>query len=144
MQMKNTLQINASLFIPIAELRFRTSRSSGAGGQNVNRVETRVELVFDLARSPSLSFEQKQRIREVLYSFIDTDGILHLESQETRSQLQNRERVIARFVELLRQALRPIKKRKPTKPTRTSQEKRLRAKKERTEKKEGRRRFETD
>lgn len=142
--MRNSLQINDNLAIPMAELRFRTSRSSGAGGQNVNRVETRVELLFDLESSPSLSPEQKQRIHAVLYSHIDSEGILHLESQETRSQLQNRERVIDRFVELVRQALRPVKKRRPTKPTRASQEKRLHAKKQRTQKKEGRRRWESD
>jgi ribosome-associated protein len=139
MDTKNSLQINSGLAIPISELRFQFSRSSGAGGQNVNRVETRVELSFDIEKSRSLSDSQKQQINEALHPFIDKEGILHLESQETRSQFQNREIVLLRFAELLRQALRPRKKRKPTRPTKASKEKRLKTKKERQQAKERRR-----
>ncbi len=144
MTMRRSLQINASLAIPISELCFRTSRSSGAGGQNVNRVETRVELVFDIEKSQRLSAEQKERVLHALRSYIDKEGVLHLESQETRSQLQNRELVIERFVRLLHQALKPIKKRRPTKPPPTSKEERLEEKKRRKHAKESRQKVTSD
>jgi ribosome-associated protein len=124
----NGLVINEAVRIPLAELRFQFVRSSGPGGQHVNRSATQVELTFDLARSPSLTDEQKARARANLKSCVDQDGVLHLASQTFRSQLQNREDVTARFVELLRRALRVPKKRRPTRPTAGSKERRLESK----------------
>ncbi len=96
-----------ALVIPRAELQFRTSRSGGPGGQHVNKVETRVELLFDVASAPSLSEDQRQRLLVELTTWLDNDGVLHLVSDSYRSQYRNREDVLARFVLLLQHALRP-------------------------------------
>ena len=128
----NELVITGAVKIPVAELRFQFVRSSGPGGQHVNRSATQVELTFDLANSPSLSGEQKARARLALKSYVDKDGILHLASQTFRSQLQNREDVTARFVELMRRALHIPKKRRPTRPTAGSKERRLESKRRRS------------
>lgn len=125
------LRITPALAIPRAELEFRTSRSSGPGGQHVNKVETRVELRFDVANSPSLDDDQRMRLLEGLRSWLDSDGTLHLVSDSYRSQFRNREDVIARFVVLLQNALRPRKHRKPTRIPRRVHEQRLQTKKER-------------
>ena len=85
-----TIIISDLLAIPAAELRFRFSRSSGPGGQHVQRSETRVELLFDVANSPSLSAEQKARIRQRLAGYVDGEGTMHVVSSVTRSQLENR------------------------------------------------------
>jgi ribosome-associated protein len=138
------LPINDSLAIPLEELRFQFSRSSGPGGQNVNRTATRVEVLFDVARSPSLSDEERIQILAELKSHVDRDGVLHLVSQRSRSQWRNRENVIDRFQELLRWALRARKRRKPTRPTRTSKERRLSQKRRRSEAKRARQRVRTD
>jgi ribosome-associated protein len=135
---ENDLQINKQLSIPQDELTFRFSRSSGPGGQHVQKSSTRVELLFDVANSPSLDDEQRARILKRLSRYTDSSGILHLVSQSERSQLRNREEVVARFQDLLRQALKRRKRRKPTRPTAASKEKRLRAKRKRSETKEKR------
>jgi len=129
------LQVTPRLVIPRAELRFRTSRSGGPGGQHVNKVETRVELLFDLANSPSLTDEQRQRLLEALSPWLDTNGVLHIISERSRSQYMNREDTVERFVALLRDALRPRKTRKPTRIPRSVREERLKEKKQRGEKK---------
>ena len=129
---ENVLVINQAVRIPLAELRYQFVRSSGPGGQHVNRSATQVELTFDLANSPSLTDEQKSRARFALKSYVDKDGILHLASQTFRSQLQNREDVTQRFVELMRRALRIPKKRRPTRPTAGSKERRLESKRRRS------------
>ncbi len=129
------LMVTPRLIIPRAELSFRTSRSGGPGGQHVNKVETRVELLFDLAHSPALSDEQRQRLFEALQPWLDTGGILHIISDRSRSQYMNREDTIERFVALLRDALRPRKMRKPTRIPRSVREARLQQKKQRGEKK---------
>jgi ribosome-associated protein len=125
------LPINATVSIPLSELSLRFVRSSGPGGQHVNTAATRVELTFDVTRSAHLSDADKRRIRVSLRRFIGADGMLRLESQTTRSQLRNRQDVIARFQSLLREALKPRKKRRPTKPTAASKERRLENKKRR-------------
>ncbi|MBI1729216.1 aminoacyl-tRNA hydrolase [Candidatus Acetothermia bacterium] len=130
--------INAQLEIPLAEISFRFSRSGGPGGQNVNRVESRVELVFDLANSPSLSDEQRQILMERLKTHLDQEGFLHIVSQTSRSQVKNREEAVTRFQALLQFALKPRKKRKPTRPSRASKERRLQEKKRRGEAKKSR------
>ncbi len=99
-----TLAITPDLAIPLAELDFRFSRSSGPGGQHVQRADTRVELLFDVARSPSLTENQRERIRARLAGYLDNDGVLHLFSSASRSQLANRADVIARFQALLARA----------------------------------------
>lgn len=123
--------ITSALSIPLSEIHFRFSRSGGPGGQNVNRVETKVELRFDIRHSPSLNREQKDLLFNRLARRIDSHGILHLSAQESRSQWSNRQKVLDRFQNILVHALTPPKKRTRTRPTSTSREKRLQAKKQR-------------
>src|SRR3989304_3110300 len=130
---------HASLAIPLSELKFRFTQSRGPGGQHVNKAATQVELLFDVARSPSLNEAQRQRFLQALDRFIDSGGILHLTSQSTRSQLRNRQDVSERFQALLRQALKPRKKRRATKPSAASREQRLEKKKRRGAMKRSRR-----
>ena len=125
------LIINSGLRLPQAEVRYRTTRSSGPGGQHVNKTETQVELSFDVAHSPSLTEAQRQRILSQLKNLIDQDGVLHLTAQSERSQLRNREIVTARFQAVLAGALRVPKKRKRTQPSAASKERRLQGKKRR-------------
>lgn len=123
--------VNSHLIIPASEIAYRTTRSSGPGGQHVNKSETQVELLFDVAHSPSLGEAQRQRILSKLKNLIDQDGVLHLTAQSERSQLRNREIVTARFQEVLAAALRVPKKRRPTRPTAASKAKRIESKKRR-------------
>ena len=129
------LHITSTVVIPLSELRFRTSRSSGPGGQNVNKVETRVELLFDVARSPSLNDEQKGLITAKLGTRVDADGVLHLSSQQSRSQWENKQGTIEKLVSLLREGLKVRKKRIRTAPTRSSNENRVHQKKKHSQKK---------
>jgi ribosome-associated protein len=122
-----------SLVIPEDELRFRFSRSSGPGGQHVNRSATQVELLFDVAHSPSLSDEQRGRIQEALANRIDQEGVLHLTSSGSRSQRRNRDEVVARFQGLLRRALHVPRARRPTRPSEAARRRRLQAKRQRAE-----------
>jgi len=117
------------------ELIFQTSRSSGPGGQNVNKVNSRVELRFDIPNSALLDERQKTVLQQKLASKLTSEGILIVVCQETRSQLENKELAVQRFYELLRQALKPVRRRKPTRPTKASLEKRLQRKKQQAEKK---------
>lgn len=133
--MASLLQITASVRVPVSELHFRTSRSSGPGGQNVNKLETRVELLFDVARSPSFSDEQRHRILQNLASRIDGDGVLHISSQRSRSQWENKQGTIEKLVSLLREALKVRRKRIKTAPTRGSNETRVQRKKKHSQKK---------
>lgn len=133
------LIINKNLAISPSELRFRFARSGGPGGQNVNKLETRVELLFDVKHSPSLSEEHRERLLQNLKSRIDTQGILRIVSQGERSQWRNRESAIKRFVELIQATLKPKKKRTATRSTASSIEKRLKEKRRRSEIKKGRR-----
>lgn len=136
---EDLIHIDSQVSIPRSELGFRYSRSSGPGGQHAQKSSTRVELLFDVANSPSLDPEQRARVRKRLSSYVDNEGILHLVSQSERSQYRNREEVVARFQALMHQALKRRKRRKSTKPTATSQERRLKRKKRRGEKKKRRR-----
>ena len=125
------IAVNARLSIPAAELEFRTSRSGGPGGQHVNTASTRVELLFDVARSPSLTEAQRQRLLQELAPRLDKRGVLRLVAQSERSQSANRDEAVERFRKLLGVALRPRKKRVASAPTRASRERRHEAKKHR-------------
>jgi ribosome-associated protein len=127
----NAIIINSEVRLPQSEVQYRTARSSGPGGQHVNKTETQVELLFDVAHSPSLSEAQRQRILSKLKNLIDSNGVLHLTAQSERSQLRNRENVMARFQEVLAGALRVPKKRRPTKPSAASKTRRIESKKRR-------------
>jgi ribosome-associated protein len=124
--------INQDLAIPASELQFRFSRSSGPGGQHVNRSETRVELLFDVLTSPSLTEPQRQRLLMHLKTHLDSDGVLHIVASETRRQLENRARSVTRFQALLRSALARRKRRIPTAPSSVSRERRLSSKRARS------------
>ncbi|HRI56681.1 MAG TPA: aminoacyl-tRNA hydrolase, partial [Anaerolineae bacterium] len=108
------LFIDDQVAIPLSELSFRYARSSGPGGQHVQRTESKVELLFDLAGTPSLNEEQRRLAMSRLGTRIDQQGVLHLVSQAGRSQLENRADVIQRFQRLLAAALRPVKARRAT------------------------------
>ena len=131
--------ISAELAIPPAELHFRFSRSGGPGGQHVNRSETRVELLFDVAGSPSLNEAQRGRLLRRLAGYIDGEGVLHIVSSVTRSQAGNRADAVARFQALVAAALRQRKRRVATRPTGASRERRLAGKRQRGQVKRTRR-----
>jgi ribosome-associated protein len=125
--------ITPSLKIPITELQFRTSRSGGHGGQNVNKLETRVELLFDVAHLPCIPEHLRQRLLSNLSLKLDTLGVLRVVAQDSRSQWKNKQIAIVRLTELLKSASKVRKKRISTKPTKTAREDRLRMKKVRGE-----------
>jgi ribosome-associated protein len=120
------------------EIRFRTSRSSGAGGQHVNKTETRVEAIFEVNASIGLTEEEKVIILERLSTRINTNGELVVVSQKSRSQLDNKEIALERLQALLQKALTPVKKRRKTKIPKEVKEARLQSKKRNAEKKEAR------
>ena len=126
------IRINDALSIPRAELDYRATRAGGPGGQHVNTSSTRVELLFNVDTSPSLTEAQRVRLRQKLAKRIGEDGVLRLTNADSRSQHQNKEGVTERFAELLEQALRMPKPRKKTKVPRSVKEARLKAKKQRS------------
>lgn len=137
--LRPVIVINDRLAIPAAELEFRFSRSSGPGGQHVQRSDTRVELLFNVAASPSLTDEQRARILARLGNQIDGEGVLRVVSSVTRSQLENREEAVKRFQALLAAALRQHKRRIATRPSAAAREARLTEKKVRSQHKATRR-----
>jgi ribosome-associated protein len=140
----DVIRINNQVSIPTSELSFRFSRSGGPGGQHVNRSETQVELLFDLAGSPSLSEADRWRARGALGSRVDSDGTLHVVSSESRSQHRNRQEAINRFQQLMASALTVRRKRRPTRPSRAAHERRLEHKQRLSDKKRLRRRRHSD
>jgi ribosome-associated protein len=120
------LDIGASRPLPPSELEFRATRSGGPGGQHVNTSSTRVELVFDLAGSPTLNEEERTRARRRLGSRLDAEGRLRVVAQDERSQHRNRRLATERFCALMRDALAPPPPpRRPTRPTKAAAEERL-------------------
>jgi ribosome-associated protein len=131
--------IQPSIDSLLHEISFATSRSSGPGGQNVNKVNTRVTLIWDVAQSTAITQEQKEIIQLKLAPAITKEGVLQITSQEKRSQYQNKETVIEKLGILLAKAFARKKARKPTKPSKAAVHKRIQQKKKQGEKKKWRR-----
>ena len=129
------VRINDEVAIDDGELRFEFSRSSGPGGQNVNKVETKVRLLFDVRNSSSLTDDQRGRIEERLSSRITKDHVLHVTSQRHRSREANRRTAVERFAELLAEALVEEEPRLPTKVSTAQRRRRLQSKRHRSQKK---------
>ncbi|TML26887.1 MAG: aminoacyl-tRNA hydrolase [Actinobacteria bacterium] len=121
-----SIRVTRSVVLPLGEVRFRTSRSSGPGGQHAQKSETRVEAVFDVEASEALTEAQKRRV-------VSRAGpVLRAIAQDERSQLRNRDLALERLVERLREALRVERKRVPTKPTAAARKRRLEQKRRRS------------
>jgi ribosome-associated protein len=127
------LRVSSRLVIPLSEIGLRRSRSSGPGGQHANVTESRVEAVFDVEASVTLSEDQKRRI------ITKIGPIVTASAQDERSQLRNRELALERLAEKLKSALAQPKPRRPTKPSRAAKERRLKTKQRQSEKKQARR-----
>jgi len=135
------LTITGNLEIPLAELRFSFDRSPGPGGQNVNKLNTRAELRFDLENSPSLSDDQRRRLAAGLTSRLNQEGVLIVRSSRYRSQRRNREDCLEKLAALLAEKLKPPPpKRRSTRPSRAAVARRLDGKKRQSQKKSLRRR----
>lgn len=117
------------------ELQFKAVRSSGAGGQHVNKVSSKVELSFDLVNSNGLSEEEKELLQKNLSTKLTKEGVLQINSSESRSQHRNKELAVQRFFEVLNKGLIVPKKRKATKPSKASVQKRLQNKQSQSQKK---------
>lgn len=139
--MSEDLFISDRLTIPAEELHWVAVRSSGPGGQNVNKVATKVELRFNLPGSVVLTESVRTRLQNIARTRLDADGWILITSQVTRSQERNLEDAKAKLVALVLRALSPPRTRRPTSPTRGSKERRLREKKAVGEKKANRRKF---
>lgn len=136
---RNLLAVNEALSIPRSELDMRVSRSSGAGGQHVNKTSSRVEIFWNVLGSRALTEEQRARLREKLASRLTTEGSIRVVASDMRSQSRNRDLAEERLADLVRRALLIPKKRRPTRPTRASKEARLEGKKRLSHKKRERR-----
>ncbi len=134
-----TMDAAESVPIPESELVFKASRSSGPGGQNVNKLNTRVTVLLDVARSPTLSQEQKQQVLRRLAGRIDKDGVLHVAAQKHRSQEANRRAAVERLQQLVQEALAPVPLRRKTRIPAAARERRLQEKKQRSDRKQQRR-----
>ncbi|HJP61667.1 MAG TPA: alternative ribosome rescue aminoacyl-tRNA hydrolase ArfB [Gemmatimonadaceae bacterium] len=133
--LENSLFVSGSLSIPRAELDVRVSRSSGAGGQHVNKTSSRVEIFWNIDKSRAVTEEQRARLHEKLASRLTTEGNVRVVASDTRSQTRNRELAEQRLAELVARSLVVPRKRKPTKPTKAAKEARLDAKRRQSSKK---------
>ncbi len=138
------IQLGKSLVFDSQDIRFETARSSGPGGQNVNKVSTKVTLCFDVEGTRVFDAGQKRTLRRKLGTRISKAGVLRVTSLKYRSQLANKKAALRRFEELLTEALTPTKKRVATRVRRSAVEKRIRQKKERGRVKQTRRRVADD
>lgn len=141
---ENILVITDQFTLPRHEIGYRYSHSGGPGGQHVNKSETRVELLWDVRHSPSLSEEQRALITAALARRIDAEGVLHLVSGGTRSQERNRQVVTERLARLLAAALQPPRPRRPTRVSAAARARRLAEKRRRGEVKRKRAAMEAD
>jgi ribosome-associated protein len=130
--MAEVIRITPEVAVPVAELEFKASRASGPGGQGVNTTDSRVELRFDLAGSPSLPPETRELALRRLGPRLDSNGVLRVVAQAQRSQLANRRAAVERFTELLSAALATPTPRRPTRPTRAAAARRVEAKRRRS------------
>lgn len=138
------LRVNEHLLIPRAELAMRATRSSGAGGQHVNKTSSRVEIAWNVRESRALTDDQRQRLLTRLASRLSEDGSIRTVASDTRSQLRNRETAERRLAETIAKALVVQKRRKPTRRPRAANEARLTEKKKHSDKKRERKRPITD
>lgn len=134
------LQITPHISIDEGELEISFIRAGGPGGQHVNKVNTAAQLRFDVQNTASLTGATKARLKRLAGSRMTDDGVLILDARESRSQADNRQAAIDRLTALIRQAARPPKRRKATRPTAASRERRLKSKRSRSETKRLRRR----
>jgi ribosome-associated protein len=134
----NIIPITDSVQIPLEEIGFRFSPSRGPGGQHVNRAHTRVTLLFDVANSPSLDPQTKEKLLQELGSQLDSRGNLQISVQDSRSQNRNRQLAVTRFVALLNNALKENPQRIPSRPSKKAKKKRLEEKKKKSRRKQER------
>jgi ribosome-associated protein len=132
------IKVTNSISLDEDELQESFIRASGPGGQNVNKVESAVQLRFDVRNSPSLPEDVKERLERIAGKRLTNDGVLIITAQRFRMQERNREDAVNRLVELVRQATERPKPRRPTRPTLASKKRRLEAKGRRSEIKKGR------